>query len=101
MSAETLQSQRDTNASRGDGRASGAGRGACTPPPFSPLLRELVRAQAPAQLLREEGYTDLEVACAKALIAGTDPHEGGSGSSSEHRVSVDEAEASGTAGPDG
>jgi hypothetical protein len=68
---------------------------------LSPLLTELVRAQAPAQLLREEGYTDLEVACAKALIAGTDPHEGGSGSSSGHRVPVDEAMTRGTTGPDG
>jgi hypothetical protein len=69
--------------------------------PLSPLLTELERADAPAQLLREEGYTDLEVACAQALIAGTDPQEGGSGSSSEHRVSVDEAMTRGTAGPDG
>jgi hypothetical protein len=37
--------------------------------PFPPLLVELVRADAPAQMLRDEGFSSFEVTAVRALVA--------------------------------
>jgi hypothetical protein len=68
-------------------------------PPFSPLLVELVRADAPAQMLRDEGYTDFEVAAVRAALARTDAQHVAVGRRGAFKDARPGPAASGATGP--